>query len=163
MTHRRILELDPPQLDLRKHQFWDQKHGMHIVGSWWLPRESRKRFTPCLALLPTNRPIRAGRSKPVVIFLADAWKWAMHSDVGDPEHCVERCKEWTAEGLLPGDPHNKASHMRIVDAINSRLPDLIAMPPMPPMMGQSFTLGEVTITDKNTGAIIREGEISRNV
>jgi len=144
-----------PVLDLNKRHFEAPINGLIVVGSWL--RINRRHWEPCLVLLHGMRPIKAGKTVPIIIQLKDAWRWAMHGDVGDPAHCVGQIITWLAEGLLPGSPGNKADHMRIMDAINRRLPDLIAMPPRP--KGDEYAVAEVTMLDKTTGEVISQREI----
>lgn len=84
----------------------------------------------------------------------------MHGEVGDPAHCVARIIEWTHDGLLPGSPTSKPDHITIMEAINSRLPDLIAMPPRPP--GDVETVADMIVMNHITGEIIEEREVKRD-
>ena len=147
--------LVPAFLNLN-HRHWEANiNGLILIGSW--ARISRRHWEPCMVLLHPLRPIQAGKTVPIIIYLKDAWRWAMHGDVGDPAHCVKQIITWLAEGLLPGSPGSKADHMRIIDAINRRLPDLIAMPPRP--KGDEYAVAEVTMLNKQTGEVIIEREI----
>lgn len=156
---KNLPNLAPPALNLAKHKFWDTINGLHVIGTWHSTRP--RIWKPCMVLLDAGKPVSAKYQTPVIIPLADAWRWAMHGDVGDPEHCVVSVKEWLQEGILPGDWLSKASYMRVIDAINRRLPDLIAMPPRPP--GDLVAIGEVTAIDKDTGKILTEQEIHLDV
>lgn len=161
MSRIKAASIVQPTLDLNKHTFWDTINGIHVVGTWaHRPRQGVK-WKPCLALLHAGRPVTHRHQRPVVILLDDAWRWAMHGDVGDPAHCVASTADWLEAGRLPGSPWNKADYMRIVDAINRRLPDLIAMPPRP--KGETAAIGEATMLDAKTGRIIEEREIRVDV
>lgn len=143
----------PPALDLNKRHFDATINGIRIIGTWF--REGRNRSQPCLVLLDPRYTLRRGhRPPPVVIKLDDAWRWAMHGDVGDPAHCVAQVCEWMHNGILPGNPANKLAYMAIIDAINQRLPDLIAMPPLP--VEQGLIWGDLTATNRNTGETIEK-------
>lgn len=148
MSRKLITTLAPPALDLKKRHFEVTKNGIIVIGTWL--REGRRKFEPCLVLLHAGRPIQAGRTVPIVIKLADAWKWALHGDVGDPAHCVRSIMGWLHAELLPGNPASKRDHIQIMEVINSRLTDLIAMPPMP--VGDRHTIADVIMTNKHTGA-----------
>lgn len=160
MSRKRFLRsIQRPALNLAVHKFWEVINGMHVIGTWVC--EGPRRWQPCLVLLDANRPISARHQTPIIIPLSEAWRWAMHGEVGDPAHCVAQCMKWIAAGFLPGDPLNKRDYMRIVDAINRRLPDLIAMPPRPPT--ERIAIGEVAAIDKDTGKILTEQEIHLDV
>lgn len=155
--------IEAPALDLRRRHFEGSRNGIVVVGSW-IRTDDSPIPQPCLVLLHPTRPIAKGRTIPVVIPLGEAWRWAAHGDVGDPEHCGARTFQWLAEGLLPGNPHSARDRMRILDTINHYLPDLLAMPPAPaaerPRKAPSF--GEITITNKATGET-RQREVTRDV
>ena len=144
------------RLDLKMRHFERSKNGFTIIGSWW--RKEGRRWTPCMVILPRVKPT-GRRMVPCVILLEDAWRWAMHNGIGDPEHCIEAAAVWFDEGVLPGTPFNKHDHMRLYDAINESLPDLIAMPPRP--KGETVSIGAIQI-HKETGEII-ERELFNDV
>lgn len=152
--------LVPPALNLAKTHFWDTINGIHVIGTWHSTKP--RRWKPCMVLLHAGRPISARHQTPIIIPLTEAWRWAMHGEVGDPGHCVAQCMKWMAAGFLPGNFQNKRDYMRIIDAINRRLPDLIAMPPRP-VSGDQVAIGEVTAIDKDTGKILIEQEIHFDV
>lgn len=147
---RKLITIAPPALNLDQCQFETTKNGIIVIGTWL--REGRRKFEPCLVLLHGGRPVQAGRTVPIVIKQADAWKWALHGEVGDPAHCVQAIISWLHLGLLPGHPSNKRDHIRIMEAVNSRLPDLIAMPPKP--KGDQYIVADATMTNTTTGETI---------
>lgn len=151
-----------PALNLTMRHFERTKHGIVCIGTWLTRDDDRGRTEPCLVLLHGSRPIAAGRTVPVVIPLSEGWRYAVAEDrsVGDPEHAGIRINEWLAEGLLPGNVHNPKDHIRVLDAINDCLRDLIHMPPKPKT--ESYAIGDITITDRLTGKTMHEGEV-RNV
>lgn len=148
-----------PALDLTKRQFEATHKGILVIGTWFRA-EGQNGWEPCMVLLHAFRPIRSGRTIPVVIKLRDAWRWAMHGDVGDPAHCVASIIEWLHYGYLPGNPASKADHLIVMEAINSRLPDLITMPPRP--VGDKVTVADMVIKNRETGEIIEEREAARD-
>lgn len=161
MSRMQHFRHETPTLDLNKVQFESTKNGIRIVGTWGYKIVEGKKWEPCLALLHAGRPIKSSMTIPVVIPLNEAWRWALHGEVGDPAHCVASICDWLCDGLLPGDPANKADYTRIMDAINSRLPDLIAMPPRP--KGETMAIGEARKLDAKTGLVIEEREIRIDV
>lgn len=139
------------RLDLRKRQFERTKNGFLIIGSWY--RKEGKRWVPCMVILPAGRPTKR-KPVPCVILLDDAWRWALHGDVGDPGHCIETAATWFQEGVLPGRAFDKTDHMRLYDAINESLPDLLNMPPF--IRGEQAAIADIRIYKPNGEVIERE-------
>lgn len=150
MSRKLISTIAPPALNLNQRHFEANKNGIIVIGTWL--REGRRTFEPCLVLLHAGRPVQAGHTVPIVIKQTDAWKWALHGEVGDPAHCVASIIKWLHLELLPGDPANKRDHIRIMEAVNSRLTDLIAMPPKP--KGDQHIVADAIMTNTTTGATI---------
>jgi hypothetical protein len=146
----KLIPLVKPALNLAERHFQSTLNGIIVIGTWL--RDGRK-FQPCLVLLHPMRPVAAGRTIPIVIPLSEAWRWAVHGEVGDPLHCVLTMNEWFRDGLLDGQIGNRKDHMRVLDAVNQRLPDLIAMPPRP--KGEQAVAADVTLINKQTGEIIQ--------
>lgn len=157
----RIHALGRPAIDLTKRHFEGSKHGIVYVGTWLNDPASLTRSQPCLVLLHGSRPISAGRTVPCIIALDQAWRWAAHGDVGDPEHCGRIVADWLRAGYLPGDVTNPNDRLRVLDVVNTRLPDLINMPPKP--KGDTAAIGEAVQIDRQTGRIISEREIHTDV
>ena len=157
MSKPKIFDIEHPALDLRYRHFERRKHGIIIIGSWL---RDGNRQQPCIVLLHGSRPIARGRTIPVIIAMDAAWRWAAHSDVGDPEHCGKLARRWIAEGLLPGTSNNARDMLNILDAINDSLPDLYAMPPAP--KGEQAVIGELIIINRDTGEVV-ERELKQNV
>lgn len=155
---RRAAHFGAPILDLNKRHFEVTLNGILVIGTWVRMKGQGVKHQPCLALLHAGRQIHD--TVAVVIPLEGAWRWALHGEVGDPAHCVASICDWLCDGLLPGDPSNKRDYVAIMDAINQRLPDLIAMPPRP--LGDTVAIGEARKLDK-TGRIIEEREITIDV
>lgn len=153
---------ETPALNLTFHRFWHTKNGVHIIGTWvW--QDADRKYEPALVLLHAGRPLNFRSQVPVVIPLSRAWAWASHGDVGDPAHVVKEIMVALAAGYLPGEPTSKPDYLRILDAVNSYLPDLIAMPPRPAEASRQRVVADATAIDRTTGKIIREGEVSRDV
>lgn len=154
---RTLSTFERPTLQLENRHFSRIKHGLEVIGTWYQNEDTRWRWKPCLVLLPqywppTHRPV------PCIIPLENAWKWALHGDVGDPEHVLMMIAYWFDEGFLPGAPFNKRDHMRVMDAVNDSLPDLIAMPPRP--KGEQVAIADIKIT--RSGEVV-EREILNDV
>lgn len=159
MTKRKLRPIARATLDLNKRA-WEANVNGHIVVGTWVRTEGRN-WQPCMVLLHGSRPICRGKTVPCVIPLNESWRWAMHGDVGDPAHVVARVMEWLACGYLAGDPTSKRDYLAVVDAVNKRLPDLIAMPPRP--KGDLDVIGEVTALNKVTGEIMFQTEVTNDV
>lgn len=147
MSRKRQATLDRPTLKLDQRHFTRFKHGFEVIGTWYQTEDTRWRWKECLVVLPATLPT-GRRHTPVIIPLTEAWKWAMHGDVGDPAHVFEKTAEWFSQGVLPGVAGNKRDHMRLLDAINDCLTELIAMPPRP--KSDTAAIGDILIT-KATG------------
>lgn len=139
--------LEPPVLNLEHAHFEVVANQIRVTGTWL--RRGPDDWTQCLALTDGRKDIR--QCVPCVVPLETSWIWAFHGDIGDPVRAFVSMTEWLRDGLLPGEVGHVPSYMRIVDAINSRLPDLIAMPPRPQV--DQIVIGEVTITNMKTGGV----------
>lgn len=155
-----------PALDLEVCHFQRIKHGIRVYGTWL--RKSRTSTAPCLVLIDANKLAVAGVVVPVVIPIAEAWRYAVSTDaggetIGDPEHVARSIAEWLQKGFLSGSVMNSRDHLRILDAINDNIRDLYHMPPTPPSKPETkIVLGDMTTTDRDTGQKT-DVEISINV
>lgn len=152
----KIISLEAPVLDLSKAHFETVINQIRVTGTWF--RRGPDDWTPCIAL--TDGRKHPKDCTPCVIPLETSWIWAFHGEVGDPVRAFISITEWLRDGLLPGEPGFATDYMRIVNAVNERLPDLIAMPPRP--LGERVAIGEARILDAN-GSVIVEEEITRDV
>lgn len=149
--------IDRPTLKLDQRHFTRIKNGFEVIGTWYQTEDTRWRWKECLVVLPEIRR-KGKRLVPVIIPLTEAWKWAMHGEVGDPGHVFEKTVEWFNEGILPGVAGNKRDHMRLLDAINNCLTELIAMPPRP--KGDTAAIGDMIV---NKNGVITEHEVRNDV
>jgi hypothetical protein len=104
-------------LDLSKRLWSTSRYGLTVIGTWV---RLGGRWRPCMAILRENRP----EFQPCVVPLDNAWQWS--DAVGDP---VPR-----AVAMLPRlgvDPTNPDNVHKLVSLVNSRMRDLVAMPPRP--------------------------------
>ena len=150
------LKLHTPEeavLDLTKAHFECVINQIRITGTWL--RTGPGRWTQCLALTDGTKDIRT--CTPCVIPLETSWIWAFHGEVGDPALAFRSTSTWLALGLLPGDVSRPADHLRIVGAVNERLPDLISMPPW--QSQGKISIGEAKIINVTTGEVIGHEEI----
>lgn len=161
---RIITNLDRPAIDLSKRHFEGERNGIVYIGTWLNDTDHPTRSEPCLVLLHAARPVKAGRTVPIIIPLSECWRWAAHGDVGDPEHCADQIAAWLRAGYLPGDPSSLRDMLGVMDLINSRLPDLISMPPKPAGdMRNAAAIGEIRAIDRETGRVITEQEVKIHV
>ncbi|OOY20878.1 hypothetical protein BMI86_10250 [Thioclava sp. DLFJ5-1] len=165
-----LLLNERPQLDLDIRHFEHRSGNILVIGSWLMDHKAH-RTEPCLVLIDARRdPRRIGkgarRAVPCVIPLNEAWRWTLER--GDPAHMSRVISEWIGDGLLPGDVGDKKSVFRVLDAIQSRLRDLYFMPPLPmkAALRHSITptnvIGDVTITERDSGKVVAETEITKN-
>lgn len=151
-----------PAIDLTRYHFARSIHGISCIGTW-LTDEKTGRTQPCLVLLHHLRPIKAGRTVPIIIAMDQLWRYAKSDDrtIGDPEHVCIQINDWLANGLLPGSVYNPKDHFRVLDAINECIRDIYHMPPKP--HEGSYAIGDVTIRNKETGEIIAQDEVKNDV
>lgn len=141
-----------PALDLTRYH-WKAEHGdVTAFGSWWLAEDSGPR--PCIVLLPTYRQSWQ-KAKPSVVLIDQAWVW--DETIGDPERAARLAFHF-AEGL--GLPlNNPNTIMRIRSIIADHIGDLLMMPPMPQDMRRTEHMGDLTISELETGRV-REVEVT---
>lgn len=146
-----------PALDLNVKVFDRTIRGIRCIGTWLTKEGERGRKEPCLVLLDANRPIMRGRTKPVVITLNNAWRFAASDDpeLGDRNYAMSACVEWILEGYLPNDA------VSIMTAINECLRDLYNMPPAPRL--EQKAIGDLIIKDRLSGSTIAEKEVTNDV
>lgn len=146
-----------PALNLNVKVFDRTIRGIRCIGTWLTHDSERGRSEPCLVLLDAGRPIMRGRTKPVVITMNNAWRFAASDDptIGDRPYAMSACVEWILEGYLPNDP------ISIMTAINECLRDLYNMPPKPRM--EQEAIGDIIIKDRLSGSTIAEKEVTNDV
>lgn len=163
----RIISLDEkPVLDLRFTAFEHLHGAILVIGSWYMDPDTRE-SEPALVLLDAARKVARKKTIPCIIPLSQMWLWTVER--GDPRHVGDKIHEWLKSGALPGSPNNKRDCWAVMDAVQSRLRDIVTMPPLP--VGAAVrngavpaTVGEVVITEGNTGKILAEIEVkSRHV
>lgn len=140
--------------------------NIRVTGTWMM-HPSRPTSQPCLVLTDARKPFVPGRVVPIIIPLSEAWRWM--EDVGSIEDSMRTVRDWIALGWLPGSPSNNADLILAYDAVQCRLRDLIAMTPMPEAPAVKYgvrdaqTVAELTITDRATGAVVQEIEVTAHV
>lgn len=96
-------------------------HGLRIILTWG----ARGQRQPCMVIL--NPMIPLASAIPCIIPCRNAWLWT--EEYGDPAAAFESVVSFApALGL---SPHSKADCFRIMDAVRSRISDLLMMPPAP--------------------------------
>lgn len=152
-----------PVIDLN-HRHFEHRHGnILVIGTWFMDPET-KRSQPCLVLLDASRRITHGI--PAIITLDVAWKWTV--EIGDEKHVARTIRGWIAEGILPGNPHHGRDVWAVFDAVQSRLRDMMMMPPMPAAPAAKYgtppeVVGDLVIKDQRTGAVLHEAELTKHV
>jgi hypothetical protein len=104
-------------LDLSKRNWSHSRFGLTAIGTWVRLDD---RWRPCMAIVRNN----AHTLRPCVIPLEDAWRWSDQEQ--KPELLAARFL-----GQLGIDPSNPDNRHRLIDLVNSRMVDLITMPPRP--------------------------------
>jgi hypothetical protein len=158
MNQRVYSNLERPAIDLNFRHFQRTKRGVMYIGTWL---RDKNRTQPCLVLLHASRDIRPGKAVPVIIALDQVWRWAMHGETGDPAHCGRLVYKWMKLDLVPGNPENAHERILLWSDINDFLPDLIAMPPMPPKAQR--VIGEAIMRHAASGETIKEVEVKQDV
>ncbi len=134
-------------IDLAHSKFEHVVHGIRVIGTW-LTIENRE---PCLALVDASKPLRGADTIVCLVPLSSAWKWT--TEFGDARHTARHCFTWIASGALPGNAQNPKDCRKVFDAVQSRLTDLIHMPPAP--IRRREIAGDVTFHNHRTGAVIQ--------
>lgn len=166
MTAPTKLNLDArPVIDLEHRHFEATVGNILVIGTWFMDPET-KRSQPCLVLVDATKPLKQGRVIPCIITLDQAWMWTV--EIGDEKHVGRVIRGWLAEGALPGNPHSGRSVWAVFDAVQSRLRDMMMMPPMPAAPATKYgtppeTVGDLVITDQRTGAVLHEVELTKHV
>lgn len=144
-----------PVFDLTKIHASSVSHGIRVVLGWFWDQDERE-YEPCIALMKLRPPV-----VPCIIPLSSAWRWALHDNTGDPAHVAKTVFNWIYDGALPGNPHAPVDAMAVLNAVDSRLRDLVMMPPRPP--GDIVTVADIEVRDHDTGKIINETEVKHDV
>lgn len=158
-----------PVIDHEVFKFQTVAMGnIRVVGTWMM-HPTRSKSQPCLVLSDARRPFVPGKCVPVIIPLSEAYRWMReHQTEAEFDDCMMRCHEWIKLGWLPGNPTNDLDLWHVFDAIQCRLRDLVFMEPMPaaPAMKHKVipdTIGELIVTNADTGAVVQEIEVKANV
>lgn len=156
-----ILSLDEkPVLDLRFTAFEHLHGSILVIGTWYMDPEDR-RSQPALVLLDAARKVQKKKTIPCIIPLSEMWKWTL--EMGDPAHVGAQIKGWIKSGALPGSANNKRDCWNVMDAVQSRLRDVVMMPPLPikaAVKNGAVPVGELLITERDTGKTVQEIEVT---
>lgn len=160
--NRLITLSERPVLDLR-HAAFEHVHGQFLlIGTWYMDRETRD-SQPCLVVLNAVRKVQRKKTIPCVVLLEDLWRWAFgERGLGDPAWVEQTISDWMRSGALPGSPNNRKDVFAILNAVHSRLRDVVFMPPLPPkaaIENGAVPVGDLTITERTTGQIVQEIEV----
>lgn len=154
-----------PVIDLNHRHFETTVGNILVIGTWFMDPET-KRSQPCLALVDATRRLHRKGIIPTIITLDVAWKWTV--EMGEPEHVWPLIRSWIREGVLPGNPMNDRDLWAVFDAVQSRLRDMMMMPPMPAAPAAKYgtppeVVGDLVIKDQRTGAVLHEAELTKHV
>ena len=104
-------------LDLTKRHFSYSRYGLTLVGTWYRVDQA---WRPCFAVFLNH----AQRLRPAIIPLEHAWQW---SDlIGEPQ-----IRAAHVLGQLGVDPSNADNRNKLISLVNSRMQELVEMPPRP--------------------------------
>lgn len=153
-----IILNERPVIDLDHRHFEATMGNILVIGTWYMDPETGD-SDPCLVLIDATR--RKGRVIPCIVPLDGAWRWTV--EIGDPAHVWRTISGWIAEGALPGSPSNDRDLWAVFDAVQSRLRDMMAMPPMPVEPAIKYqsapgTVGRIVVTGGN-GSALNEVEV----
>jgi hypothetical protein len=124
-------------LDLDKRLWAVTRYGLVASGTWV---KIDGRWRPCMAITRAS-----GAPRPCVIPLEDAWRWS--ETIGSPaQPAVNMLLK------LGIDPLNPDNVFKLVSLVNSRMADLVAMPPRPPDAEEHVDpVADVTLRNELTG------------
>lgn len=158
-----------PVLDLELIKFQTVAPGnIRVIGTWMM-HPTKPRSQPCLVLTDARRPLAPGKVVPIIIPLSEAYRWMReHQTEAEFDECMTTIHEWIKLGWLPGTATNDLDLFHVFSAIECRLRDLVFMEPMPaaPAIKHAIeptTIGEMVITNADTGAVVQEIEVKANV
>lgn len=132
-------------VDLAVSRFEHVVHGIRVTGTW-LTTDTRE---PCLALTNAGWGLRDPRTIVCLVPLSSAYLWTL--EFGDPRHTARHCYNWIRAGALPGNCNDAKDCRKVFDAVQSRLTDLIHMPPAP--IRRQEIAGDMTFRNLTTGAV----------
>lgn len=82
-------------------------------------------------------------------------------------HIGDTITDWIACGAMPGQLSNKRDFFTVFDAVQSRLRDLLTMPPLPVKAaikhGAAPAIGDLIITESESGKVLHEAEVTGHV
>ncbi|MBV7408758.1 hypothetical protein [Maritimibacter sp. DP1N21-5] len=103
---------------------------------------------PCMVILPTSMPYKSEYSRPCIVTLNQAFRWA-EPPIGDPVFIKDMLEEF-ATPLGFGKHDNKRKN-RVLALIRDNLDILIEMPPLPDDSRE--VVADVLHRDHDTGKI----------
>lgn len=110
-------------IDLGRTHFDHITYGIRVMGAWLRIDP----IGPCLVLCADNADLR--HITPCIVPLQTAWAW--DEKIGDTIKAELMAADFAH--TMGGNPFDKAMRHRVMSAIRARLPDLITMPPEPPV------------------------------
>lgn len=131
-------------LDLNRRHFTKVRGAITVIGTWWRDPTSQE-WEPSLALIRTGDEY-SEHIVPCVIPMGNAHKW--YEGFGDPTYTAMMSAQFADALRMPRFPQ---TFRRIASIVNDSLEDLLTIPPWQEKDGKVLTLGEITLTNLNTG------------
>lgn len=133
-------------LDLNRRHFTKVRGSISVIGSWYRAPDAQD-WEQCLVLIRTGDEYStSGQLAPCAILLGNAHKW--YEGFGDPTYTAVQCAGFADRLRLPRSPE---TFRRIASLVNEFLEELLTIPPWQEKDGAVLTLGEITLTNLNTG------------
>lgn len=131
-------------LDLNRRHFTRVRGSITVIGSWHRDPASPE-WEPCLVLIRTGDEY-SGQCVPCCILLSNAHKW--YEGFGDPTYTAMESAGFARALRMTDDPK---TYRYIAKVVNDFLEDLLIIPPWQEKDGTVLTLGEITLTNRDTG------------
>lgn len=140
------------------------EHRGYVVSLEWVG--DHRRSAPCMCIWPASNVFVAGEGAGIWTISRRAISEFIGFNRDDKctggasEHCYRECLE--ALTILGKDRNDKNAFTALVDCVIKFAPELVHMPPTPKRIKREMAgeaMWEITATNKDTGAIIREAAV----
>jgi hypothetical protein len=135
-----------PVLALKYKAFDQQIRNIRVIGTWFL---LDGRHEPCIVLFRRMQPL--AQQTPCIVRLSMAWVFG-EPPIGDPEAAAAIACDFAHH--LGLNPFRNADVIEILTVIQDRIPDLIKIPPAPPM--ERIITGDVSFRTEDGQLIERD-------
>ena len=140
-------------LDLSKRAWTRHTKGLTLIGTWIVNEDDRWR--PCMVIIRTGDEYNPA-VVPCVVTMDNAWLW--DERIGDPRRAAHHAAQFAEALRMEPDVDNM---IRLAMIIADHLGDLLTIPPFSPLPGTP--IAEVTISERDTGRVMREVELTADV